>query len=63
MAFFCPTCGEEQLFPPFMMTGQGPCPYCGTRVDLTNAITDADEASEVREKYELGDFDDENRYF
>lgn len=59
MAYFCPTCGEEQLIPPFVITGQGPCPYCGTTVDLTNAITDLDEALEAREKYESGDQDDE----
>ena len=59
MGFFCPKCGEEQVLPPFIIIGQGPCPYCGKIVDLTNAVRDVDDALEVREKYESGDSDDE----
>jgi tellurite resistance protein len=58
MGFFCPTCGEEQLVPPFVVTGQGPCPHCGTTVDLTNAIRDPDQALAIRERHESGIFDD-----
>lgn len=60
MGFFCPTCGKEQLILPFAVTGQDPCPYCGTIVDLTNAIKDLGEAMEVRDKYEFANSDDED---
>lgn len=59
MAFFCPTCGEEQILPPLIIIGQGPCLYCGTIVDLTNAITDFDEAFRATEQYDSSGMGDE----